>query len=191
MAFAQNTQNGTVLVLGDSLSAEYGIERGKGWVEVIKSSYLNERGYNVVNASISGDTTSGGLSRLPGLLTQHQPAVVIIELGSNDALRGLSLEMSRNNLLKMSELSQQAQAKVIIVGMQIPPNFGPVYTQQFKEMFAQVAEQKNTLLVPFLMAHFALDKDMFQDDGIHPNESAQKTMADTVWPVLEQAINQD
>ncbi len=191
MAYAQNTQNGTVLVLGDSLSAEYGIERGKGWVEIIKSDYLNERGYDVVNASISGDTTSSGLNRLPALLTQHQPTVVIIELGSNDALRGLSLDMSRNNLLKMSELSQQAQAKVIIVGMQIPPNFGPVYTRQFKEMFAQVAEQKNALLVPFLMEHFALDKDMFQDDGIHPNESAQKTMADTVWQVLEQAINQD
>lgn len=190
MANAQNTSNKTLLVIGDSLSAEYGIERGKGWVEIIKSDFLgDDDNYEVVNASISGDTTSGGLTRLPALLAQHTPSVVVVELGSNDALRGLSLEASKSNLAKMSELSRQAQAKVIIVGMQIPPNFGAVYSQQFKEMFAQVAQEQDALLVPFLFEHFALDKNMFQDDGIHPNEAAQKTMAENVWAVLQQAIN--
>ncbi|MFV9473698.1 arylesterase [Advenella sp. RU8] len=190
LAHAQNTSSKTILVIGDSLSAEYGIERGKGWVEIIKSDFLGDHeDYAIINASISGDTTSGGLSRLPALLAQHQPSVVIIELGANDALRGLSLEASKNNLGKMSELSKQAQANVVIVGMQIPPNFGPVYSQQFKEMFGQVANEQNALLVPFLFENFALDKSMFQDDGIHPNESAQKTMAENVWAVLKQAIN--
>ncbi|MBK1781160.1 arylesterase [Advenella sp. WQ 585] len=189
-AHAQSTNNKTILVIGDSLSAEYGIERGKGWVEIIKSEFLGDYdNYEIVNASISGDTTSGGLSRLPALLTRHNPAVVIVELGANDALRGLSLADSTNNLEKMSELSKQAQAKVVIVGMQIPPNFGPVYSQQFKDMFAQVAQKQKALLVPFLFENFALDKSMYQDDGIHPNESAQKTMAENVWSVLEQAIN--
>jgi len=190
LAYAQNTSNQTILVIGDSLSAEYGIERGKGWVEIIKSDFLGDYdNYEIINASISGDTTSGGLSRLPALLTQHKPSVVIIELGSNDALRGLPLESTHNNLSKMSDLSKQAQAKVVIVGMQIPPNFGPVYSQQFKEMFARVAQEKDALLVPFLFEHFALDKSMYQDDGIHPNESAQKTMAENVWSILEQAIH--
>lgn len=189
-AHAQSINNKTILVIGDSLSAEYGIERGKGWVEIIKSDFLgDDDNYEIINASISGDTTSGGLSRLPALLTRHNPAVVIVELGANDALRGLSLADSTNNLEKMSELSKQAQAKVVIVGMQIPPNFGPVYSQQFKDMFAQVAQKQKALLVPFLFENFALDKSMYQDDGIHPNESAQKTMAENVWSILKQAIN--
>lgn len=179
----------TIVVLGDSLSAEYGIARGTGWVEVIRNEYLAKHypDYTVHNASISGDTTIGGLNRLPALLAQHPAKIVLLELGSNDALRGLSLDQSRQNLEKMRDLIHQQGGIVVFIGMQIPPNFGPVYTKQFSQMFSDVTSDKDTL-VPFLMEGFALDPEKFQADGIHPNESAQAQMAENVWPSLEAAI---
>ena len=181
--------NNTITVVGDSLSAEYGITRGTGWIEIIRKNYLNLAypDYQVHNASISGDTTSGGLSRLPALLAQQPVKIALIELGSNDALRGLSLEQSRQNLEKMRDLVHDQGGIVVFIGMQIPPNFGPIYTQQFSQMFKDVTTDKD-FLVPFLMEGFALDMDKFQADGIHPNESAQELMAATVWPLLEQAL---
>lgn len=181
--------NKTILVIGDSLSAEYGIERGSGWVEVIRNKYLKPSypDYQVVNASISGDTTSGGLSRVPALLAQQKVDIALIELGANDALRGLSLDQSRQNLEKMRDLIHAQGGTVVFIGMQIPPNFGPVYTKQFTQMFEDVSTDKDSL-VPFLMEGFALDMDKFQADGIHPNESAQEQMAENVWPALEKAL---
>ncbi|AOB26662.1 arylesterase [Bordetella bronchiseptica] len=180
-----------VLVVGDSLSAEYGLRRGSGWVPMlarrVSQQYPN---YRVVNASISGDTTSGGLARLPALLRQHAPAVVVLELGSNDALRGLALDMTERNLRAMAQASRQAGAAVLLVGMQIPPNYGRAYTQRFAQVFPAVAEQEKARLVPFLMEGIATNRAMFQADGIHPNEDAQPALLDNVWPVLEPMLAQ-
>ncbi len=177
-----------VLVVGDSLSAEYGLARGSGWVALLERR-LAQAGIaaQVVNASISGDTTAGGRSRLPGLLKVHKPSVVVIELGANDALRGLPLSMTRNNLGVMSKAAKAAGAKVVLVGMQVPPNYGGQYTRDFQSVFRQVAEAEKTALVPFLLKGVADLPDptlLFQEDRIHPNESAQATLADNVWPVL-------
>lgn len=178
-----------ILVVGDSLSAEYGIRRGAGWVQWLAENKKEALGdAQLVNASISGDTTAGGRSRLPALLKKHQPAIMILELGANDALRGLSLEASRDNLQDMIESAKAAGAEVVLIGMQIPPNFGPDYAHQFQHMFGTLAKEKDTYLVPFLFASFALQRDMYQDDGIHPAEQAQPLMAQTVWPVLEKAL---
>lgn len=175
-----------VLVVGDSLSAEYGLQRGAGWVALL-AQRLRDRGlpHHVQNASISGDTTSGGASRLPALLREHQPAVVVIELGGNDALRGLPLHLTRDNLARMVRESRAAGAEPVVVGMQIPPNYGPAYARQFEALFADVAQAGNAALVPFLLDGIALDEAMFQADRIHPNEQAQPTLLDNVWPVLE------
>ncbi|MGO1765897.1 MAG: arylesterase [Advenella sp.] len=178
-----------ILVVGDSLSAEYGIRRGAGWVQWLienKKEALDDA--RLVNASISGDTTAGGRSRLPALLEKHQPDIMILELGANDALRGLSLDASRDNLKSMIDAAQERNAKVVLIGMQIPPNFGPDYARQFEQMFGTLAKEKDTYLVPFLFSSFALDRNMYQDDGIHPAEQAQPLMAQTVWPVLEKAL---
>ena len=178
-----------ILVVGDSLSAEYGIRRGAGWVQWLAENKKEALGdAQVVNASISGDTTAGGRSRLPALLKKHQPAIMILELGANDALRGLSLEASRDNLQAMIESAKAVKADVVLIGMQIPPNFGPDYADQFQQMFGTLAKEKDTYLVPFLFASFALQRDMYQDDGIHPAEQAQPLMAQTVWPVLQKAL---
>jgi len=176
----------TVLVVGDSLASEYGIGRGTGWVPLL-GARLAERypNYRVVNASISGDTTSGGLSRLPALLKQHTPAVVVLELGSNDALRGLPLDMTEKNLRAMAQLARQAGAQVLVVGMQIPPNYGRDYTQRFKDVFPAVAQAENARLVPFLMEGIAADRDLFQADGLHPVEAAQPRLMENVWTALE------
>ena len=137
-----------------------------------------------MNASISGDTTSGGVARLPALLRQHEPAVVVLELGSNDALRGLPLNMTEQNLRTMAQTARKAEAQVVIVGMQIPPNYGRDYTQRFAQVFPTVAKDENARLVPFLMEGIATNRAMFQADGIHPNEDAQGQLLDNVWPVL-------
>lgn len=180
-----------ILVVGDSLSAEYGLSRGTGWVaQMQKRLEDGELTASVVNASISGDTTAGGLSRLPALLEDHHPDVVIIELGGNDALRGLPLNLSAQNLTSMVEQSQEAGAEVILVGMQIPPNYGPAYARQFEALFAQVAQQTNSRLVPFLLEGIATDAASFQADGIHPTEEAQAVMLDNVWPVLHEVLNE-
>jgi len=180
----------TILVVGDSLSAEYGIARNQGWVARLQKT-LDEKapGHKLVNASISGDTTSGGMSRLPAALEQHQPAYVIIELGGNDALRGLPLTMTQSNLTRMTEMAQAKGAKVLLAGMQIPPNYGKEYAEAFRSLFPTVASQTNSDLIPFFLEGVAQSMDLFQSDGIHPNEQAQPIMAATVWKHLEPMLN--
>jgi acyl-CoA thioesterase-1 len=179
----------TLLVVGDSLSAEYGLARGSGWVALLEARLAQDRrGLKVVNASISGDTTSGGRSRLPALLTLHQPQVVVIELGGNDALRGLPLATSRANLDAMASAARAAGAKVLIVGMAVPPNYGRQYSADFTGLFASVARAQNSALVPFLLAGVADAPNadaLFQPDRIHPRAEAHPRMLDNVWPVLK------
>jgi acyl-CoA thioesterase-1 len=186
---AAGARSAVVLVVGDSLSAEYGLPRGRGWVALLEQR-LQERmpGVRVVNASISGDTTSGGRSRLPALLKQHQPTHVILELGGNDALRGLPLKMTEDNLRAMTRAARAAGARVLIAGMQVPPNYGKRYADDFATLFATVAREEKTALVPFFLAGVADGPDaaqMFQPDRIHPNVRAQPRMLDNVWPVLQ------
>lgn len=177
-----------VLVVGDSLSAEYGLKRGSGWVQILQQRLVKERiPAHMVNAGISADTTSGGRSRLPALLKLHKPAIVILELGANDALRGLPLSMTRDNLTAMAHLSRKEGARVVIVGMQVPPNYGGKYTQDFRDVFKTVASAEKAALVPFLLKGVADLADptlLFQEDRIHPNEAAQPTLANNVWAVL-------
>ncbi len=182
----------TVLVVGDSLSAEYGLPRGSGWVALLAQKLEKELpAWRVANASISGDTTAGGRARLPALLGQHQPAVVVIELGGNDALRGLPLEMTRQNLQAMVLACQKAGAKVLVVGMQVPPNYGAEYSARFAETFAQVARQHKTGLVPFFLQGIADVPDAqrwFQADRIHPLAEAHPRMLSNVWPELKKLL---
>ncbi|WP_293499294.1 arylesterase [Roseateles sp.] len=177
-----------ILVVGDSLSAEYGLKTGTGWVALLQARLAEQRKpHRVVNASISGDTTSGGRSRLPMALRTHKPAVVILELGGNDALRGLPLSSTRDNLLAMTRAAQSAGAKVIVVGMQVPPNYGSGYVRDFEGLFADVAKQTHAGLVPFLLkgvADRADAMDWFQPDRIHPLAKAHPHMLDNVWPAL-------
>jgi acyl-CoA thioesterase-1 len=181
-ATAATSQAPVVLVLGDSLSAEYGIKRGSGWVQLLSERLQQQKfRWQVVNASVSGETTSGGRSRLPALLQQHRPRIVIIELGANDGLRGLSLNVTRQNLLAMIQDAQQSGAKVLLVGMQLPPNFGASYTRDFADLFRRLAKERKTALVPFLLEGIAADLSYFQDDRIHPNEKAQVRLLDNVW----------
>lgn len=176
----------TVLVVGDSLSAAYGIPREAGWV-VLLEQRLQQKGYavNVVNASISGETTHGGLARLPALLQQYQPDLVVLELGANDGLRGTMIPVIEQNLTRLSQLSQAAGAEVLLLGMRLPPNYGPRYTEQFHAMYIRVAEQSGSALVPFFMERVALDAELLLSDGLHPNAAGQPYLLDTVWPRLE------
>ncbi len=187
-AWSQQGKPRTVLVVGDSLTAEYGLKRGSGWVQILQKRLDDKKlPARLINAGISGDTTSGGRSRLPALLMAHQPDVVILELGGNDALRGLPLNMTKDNLSAMAKASKAAGAAVVIVGMQMPPNYGSQYTRDFASLFQQVATAEKASLVPFLLKGVADLPDptrLFQDDRIHPNESAQPQMADNVWPAL-------
>ncbi len=181
-----------ILVLGDSLSAEYGLARGTGWVALMdKRLSAEKKGYEVVNASISGETTSGGRSRLPRLLKEQTPAVLIIELGANDMLRGLPLASSRDNLLAMVRAAKTAGAKVLLVGMQVPPNFGRAYVESFSAMYAELARSEQVGLLPFLLAGVA-DKadvaDWFQADRIHPLAKAHPIILDNVWPALKKLL---
>jgi acyl-CoA thioesterase-1 len=177
-----------VLVVGDSLSAEYGIPRGSGWVALLEQRLQREKiAARVVNASISGDTTAGGRARLPALLAQHKPAVVVIELGGNDALRGLPLEMTRAHLTEMARASRAAGARALLVGMQVPPNYGRKYADEFFALFPAVARSTGAALVPFLLAGVADGPDAdtaFQPDRIHPKAEAHPRMLDNVWPAL-------
>lgn len=178
----------TLLVLGDSLSAEYGLARGQGWVALLTRRIEQERlGLQVVNASISGDTTSGGRSRLPALLKDHRPAVVVIELGGNDALRGLPLASTEDNLLAMTRAARAAGAKVLLLGMLVPPNYGRKYIDDFSKLFDTVARAERAALVPFFLAGVADGPEreaLFQPDRIHPKAEAQPRMLDNVWPAL-------
>lgn len=181
-----------VLVVGDSLSAEYGLKRGTGWVALLEQQLAKEKvRVQIVNASISGDTTSGGRSRLPALLKQHRPAVVVIELGGNDALRGLPLNMTRDNLAHMARAAREAGARVLLLGMEMPPNYGAKYGQEFRDVFTGVAQAEKTALVPFFLKGVGDLKDptqLFQADRIHPNEAAQPIMRDNVWPELRKLL---
>ena len=181
----------SMLVLGDSLAAGYGIDQEKGWVNLMRDRLKNS-GYTleVVNASVSGETTSGGLSRLPGLLETHQPSLVLIELGANDGLRGTPLDIVRGNLQQLVDLSQAAGADVLVVGNRLPPNYGPQYTQAFFALFEEVAQEKKTGLVPFLLDGVASDWDLMQDDGYHPKAVAQPKILDTVWAGLAPMLAQ-
>ena len=191
LAWAQ-AKSPAILVVGDSISAEYGLQRGTGWVTLLQDKLkAAKRSELVVNASISGDTTSGGRSRLPALLKLHKPAFVIIELGANDALRGMPLGSTQANLTAMVQASKKAGAKVLVVGMEVPPNYGTRYTQDFRNLFKTVATQEKTALVPFLLAGVADREDalsLFQADRIHPNETAQPMLAANVWPVLQELL---
>jgi acyl-CoA thioesterase-1 len=182
---------GPVLVVGDSLSAEYGLPRGSGWVALLQQR-LAPRRIEVVNASVSGDTTAGGRSRLPALLAEHKPRLVVIELGGNDALRGLPLEMTRANLAAMARDAKAAGARVVVVGMQVPPNYGQKYSKDFADSFAAVARAEGTALVPFFLKGVADIDDSrryFQADRIHPNEQAQPILLGNVWPVLQAQLD--
>lgn len=182
----------TILVLGDSLSAEYGLARGTGWVALLVARLADSKSpYSVINASISGDTTSGGRSRLAALLKQHQPAIVVIELGANDALRGLPLGMTEDNLTAMTKASQAVGAKVLLLGMQMPPNYGADYGKRFADMYAKLATSHKAALVPFFLKGVADDADplrWFQSDRIHPLASAHPRLLDNVWPTLAKLL---
>ena len=181
-----------ILVLGDSLSAEYGLKRGTGWVALLDKQLSHEKvTANVINASISGDTTSGGLARLPALLTLHTPTLVVIELGGNDALRGLPLEMTQANLVKMTQAAQQVGARVLLLGMQMPPNYGRDYAQRFTTMYGAVAKSTKAALVPFMLKGIADAPDSlrwFQADRIHPTEAAHPMILANVWPALRKEL---
>jgi acyl-CoA thioesterase I len=175
-----------IMVFGDSLSAGYGLPQGKGWVDLLKQRLDQQSyGYHVVNASISGETTLGGRNRLAQALADHRPRVVIIELGSNDGLRGQPLDAMRENLVQMVRASQAAKAKVMLVGMRIPPNYGQDYTEKFRASFEFVAKTTHVPLTPFLLEGFADRRDMFQADGLHPAVEGQILMLDNIWKQLK------
>lgn len=179
-------------MVGDSLSAEYGLQRGQGWVALMQVRLAQEKiPAQVINASISGDTTSGGRSRLPALLAQHKPTLVIVELGGNDALRGLPLAMTQDNLQAMVAAAKAAGAKVLLVGMQLPPNYGQSYTKQFSDSYSQVAKTQQVALVPFMLKGIADGPDalkMFQADRIHPVAAAHPMILDTLWPSVKKLL---
>lgn len=177
--------NTTILVMGDSLSAEYGLSRGSGWVKLLEDQLQKQSSqWTVFNASISGETTSGGLTRLPALLEQKKPGIVLLELGANDALRGLSVDQTEINLRKMIQSSKKSGAKVLLFGMQIPPNYGQDYTNQFRAIYSKLAKQEGVELLPFFMQGIASQKELFQSDNIHPNEKAQAILFRNVWGAM-------
>jgi acyl-CoA thioesterase-1 len=182
----------TLLVVGDSLSAEYGLPRGSGWVALLEQQLGRDKSpWRVVNASISGDTTAGGRARLPSLLKQHQPSIVIIELGANDALRGFPLAMTEDNLQAMIQACQALSAKVLLVGMQVPPNYGADYSADFSKMFTRLAKKRKTAVVPFLLKGIAdvpNAAEQFQADRIHPNAQAHPRMLANVWAELKKLL---
>ena len=175
-----------ILVFGDSISAGYGLARvEQGWVALLQTRLKEqEYGYQVINASVSGETTAGGLTRLPRALDLHHPAIVLVELGGNDGLRALPVAQMRANLVRMVDLAAAAGAKVLLLGMRMPPNYGPDYTQQFQLVYSEVAHDKKLPLVPFLLDDIALSPNLMQADGIHPNELGQPKLLANVWPAL-------
>ena len=179
-----------LVVLGDSISAEYGLARDRGWVKLLADRLLDEHlNYSVVNASISGETTSGGRVRLPELLARTKPAIVLVELGGNDGLRGLSLAATEDNLAAIIQAAQKAGAKVLLVGMQLPPNYGKAYTERFANLFAVLAKRYRAALVPFFFEGFADKLDFFQADRIHPTEAAQGRLLENIWPKLRPLLS--
>ncbi|MCK6186753.1 MULTISPECIES: arylesterase [unclassified Pseudomonas] len=186
MCMAQNAAAGTVLIVGDSISAGFGLDTRKGWVALLEQR-LKQEGFDdkVVNASISGDTSAGGLARLPAALAEHKPQVVIIELGGNDGLRGQPPAQLQQNLASMIQKSQDSGAKVLLLGMQIPPNYGKRYVDAFAKVFGDVAEQKKVPLVPFFLEGIGGHPEMMQADGLHPAVGAQGKLLENVWPTLK------
>ena len=184
--FSANADTPAILVFGDSISAGYGLARvEQGWVGMLRAKLKDEGyGYQVVNASVTGETTAGGLARLPRALALHHPGVVILELGGNDGLRALPIDQMRSNLGKMVDLSVDSGAQVLVLGMRIPPNYGPEFTEKFFAVFADVARDKKAPLVPFLLNDIALSPNLMQADGVHPNELGQPKLLDNVWPRL-------
>lgn len=175
----------TILVMGDSLSAGYGIDLEKGWVSLLEKELTKKNSVQIINASVSGETTSGGTSRLPALLAKHQPDIVILELGGNDALRGQPLKLLEKNLQIMIDASKKNNAKVLLTGMQIPPNYGARYSNQFKAIYPKLAEKNTIQLVPFLLEGIGGNAELMQRDGIHPTAEAQPIIVDNIKPVLE------
>lgn len=178
---------GTLLIMGDSLSAAYGVQTEQAWVALLRERLDNRdlAGWKIVNASISGETTDGGLRRLQDLLQRHQPDIVMIELGGNDGLRGFPPQVIRQNISRMIEQSRDADARVLLVGMQIPPNYGERYTTAFAAIFPELAERYETQLVPFFLDGIYDQEDLMQDDDIHPTAEAQGRLLDNVWPALQ------
>jgi acyl-CoA thioesterase-1 len=182
---AASAADRSILVLGDSVSAAFGIPAARGWVALLAQRLKQERlDYSVVNASISGETTAGGLARLAPALEKTKPAVVIVELGGNDGLRGMPVAQMKKNLGTIAEQSQRSGARVLIVGMQIPPNYGAKYAGEFESAFAEVAKAHGAAVVPFLFERFGGKRDLFQGDGIHPTAEAQPLMLESVWKRL-------
>ena len=175
-----------ILVLGDSLSAAYGIDQKAGWVNLLQQR-LQQQGFphQVVNSSISGDTTFGGINRLPGALKRFKPSIVLIELGANDGLRGLGLDQTRGNISSMVDQVRQADSQAVLLGIMLPPNFGKAFTQRFLKIYHEVAEEKAVTLVPFLLEGVADRMEWMQGDGLHPNEGGQPRILENVWMVLE------
>ena len=187
---AANAQARTLLVFGDSLSAAYGIDEDDGWVSLLSQKLRDEnRPYRVINASVSGETTTGGLARLPAVLNSHEPELVILELGGNDGLRGLPLETLRQNLMRMIDLIRQRDAQVLLTGIRIPPNYGSRYTIPFFRLYGEVAAEKGLPLVPFLIDGIPQQPELMQNDGIHPRAEAQYMILENVWPFLEPMLD--
>ncbi|MDR9753920.1 arylesterase [Pseudomonas sp. SZMC_28357] len=186
MCMAQNAAAGTVLIVGDSISAGFGLDTRQGWVALLEQR-LKQEGFDdkVVNASISGDTSAGGQARLPALLAEHKPELVILELGGNDGLRGQPPAQLQQNLASMIDSSKAAGAKVLLLGMQIPPNYGVRYTSAFAKVFGDVASEKNIPLVPFFLKDVGGVPELMQADGLHPAVGAQGKLLENVWPTLK------
>ena len=188
-SWSQTSTKNKVLIIGDSLSAGYGLRVGSGWVSLLQKDWTNKHpDTQIINASISGETTAGGKQRISELLIKTEPTIVVVELGSNDALRGFPLETTRQNLLSMVKLAQDKKARVLIIGMQVPKNYGSEYTQSFQKMFNQIAKDTRASLVPFLLSGLTYDAEFFQDDNLHPNEKAQATIVKNVEPILEKLL---
>ena len=189
VAMADTASKPVILVFGDSLSAAYGIPKEQGWVNLMAQRVKdNQLPYEVANASVSGETTAGGLSRFTGALKQFKPGIVVLELGANDGLRGLPVDAMKNNLEKMIQASKQANAQVVLLGMLIPPNYGPKYTNGFKAAFLDLSEKYKTPFVPFFLDGVSGHSDLVLEDGLHPNVNAQRKILENVWPTLKPLI---
>ncbi|KAF0865484.1 arylesterase [Pseudomonas sp. LD120] len=186
MCMAQNAAAGTILIVGDSISAAFGLDTRQGWVALLEQR-LKDQGFDdkVINASVSGDTSAGGRARLPALLVEHKPQVVILELGGNDGLRGQPPQQLQQNLASMIDSAQTVGAKVLLLGMQLPPNYGVRYTQAFAQVYGQLAHDKKVALVPFFLEGIGGHPELMQADGLHPTAAAQEKLLENVWPTLK------
>lgn len=186
-----DTDNQTILVYGDSLSAAYGIDHEAGWVNLLQNRLKQGHyPYRVVNASISGETTSGGLARIDNALDKHEPAIVVIELGGNDGIRGLPMDKMRDNLAGIIEQSYQQEADVLLIGMRLPPNFGPSYTERFHKVYSDLADEYQASWVPFLLEGVGENLSLMQADGVHPRAEAQATILENVWEILQPMLQE-